>query len=75
VYRSIKDESDQECLECKESPARRLLSAGGGFIMTGKEVWEYSDVHYHKPKYLRSRDGKHRVKYDPNKHGHSGANP
>ena len=38
-------------------------------MIAGREIWEYNDIRKVKPKYLKSRDGKTRVRYDATKHG------
>jgi hypothetical protein len=36
---------------------------------TCREVWHYDEVHKAKPKWLKSKDGNTRVRYDSSKHG------
>jgi putative FmdB family regulatory protein len=58
-----------KCPKCKKLCKKALTSNVVG--KAGKpEIWDYDDIHQTKPKYLKSRDGKTRVRYDPTKHGH-----
>ncbi len=58
-----------KCNTCKGT-CRKLV--GSGIVGRGAvklEIWDYNDIHKTKPKFLKSRDGKTRVRYDPSKHG------
>jgi putative FmdB family regulatory protein len=58
-----------KCVKCK-AKCVKLISTGitGGNVK--KEIWEYNDVRKVKPKWVKSRDGKTRVRYDGSKHGY-----
>jgi putative FmdB family regulatory protein len=58
------------CELCKSPSCTKLISSSTSAITKGKEIWEYNDVRKYKPKWLKSRDGKTRVRYDSSKHGY-----
>ena len=59
-----------KCVKCKKS-CERIISTGISGRSGNREVWEYNDVRKTKPKFVKSRDGKTRVRYDSSKHGFS----
>lgn len=50
---------------------RKVITSDFGISGSNKEVWDYDEVHKVKPRYVKSRDGKVREKYDPLKHGNA----
>ena len=61
------------CPVCKGICAK-AISCPNVTLGKSREIWDCDYIHKVKPKFLRSKDGKTRVRYDPTKHGsHKGA--
>lgn len=56
-----------KCPKCKAKCSKVLMMPT--VHHKGREIWEYNDCRQLKPKWLKSRDGKTRVRYDSSKHG------
>ena len=69
IIHPMADSPKVKCPECK-STAFKTFNQGAKGNSGKKEIWDYSDIRKVKPKWLKSRDGKTRVRYDPTKHGY-----
>ncbi len=58
-----------KCPQCKGGCAKVLIAPTIVSGKTGREIWDYDVVREIKPKWLKSKDGKTRVRYDSSKHG------
>ena len=66
-YHTMLAEPTIKCNKCASLCVKMIH--GVGCVPSKAEVWDYNDVREVAPKWLKSRDGKTRVRYDPSKHG------
>lgn len=60
IFHSIMDDPHTVCPECGTEGLQRMISAGGAFIMKGKQMNQYNDVL--QAKYWRDQNGvRHKV--------------
>ena len=69
VVHGMTENPEVKCPECEGICVRQIGVPNVVLGKTCREVWHYDEVHKYKPKWLKSKDGKTRVRYDETKHG------
>ncbi len=69
IFHGIKEDSKTVCPECGAEGLEKMLSAGGGIIIIGREANQYNDIK--NARYWRDKNGvRHKVESGD---GHSGS--
>ena len=58
------------CPVCFGKKCQKLISRNISGHVSGREIWDYNDVRDKNPKYVKSRDGKTRRRYDSSSDGY-----